>query len=362
VTDRQKQNPNFLEAIVEGDLRKDTHAGRVATRFPPEPNGYLHIGHAKAICVNFGLARDYQGVCHLRFDDTNPVKEDTEYVEAIQRDVKWLGWDWGGHLYFASDYFETLCALAVGLIKAGKAYVCSLNEQEIREYRGTVTEVGKPSPYRNRTVEENLAIFEGMRRGDYPDGSHVLRARIDMGAANMQMRDPLLYRIRHVHHHRTGDDWCIYPMYDYAHCLSDAIERITHSNCTLEFENNRELYDWIVEASALKWTPRQYEFARLVLPYTITSKRKLRQLVEEGHVRGWDDPRMPTLAGYRRRGYTPESIRQFCEMIGLAKANSVVDIGKLEYCIREDLNAKAPRVMCVESNQGGHHELSGRPG
>ena len=338
---------NFLRTIIEQDLEDGTHNGRVATRFPPEPNGYLHIGHAKSICLNFGLALDYDGVCHLRFDDTNPTAEDVEYVEAIQQDVRWLGFDWGEHLYFASDFFEQMYELAVGLIRDGKAYVCSLSEEQIREYRGTVLEPGRPSPYRERSVEENLDLFARMRAGEFEDGAHVLRARVDMAHANMKMRDPLLYRIRHAHHHRTGDDWCIYPMYDYAHPLEDALEDITHSICTLEFENNREVYDWVVQETEVTTSPRQYEFARLHLSNTVMSKRKLLQLVEEGLVAGWDDPRMPTLAGLRRRGVTPEAIRDFAERIGVAKANSLVGLEILEYSIRDDLNAKAPRVMAV---------------
>ncbi len=339
---------NFVRAIILEDLKTNKHEGRVTTRFPPEPNGYLHIGHAKAICLNFGLAKEFQGQCHLRFDDTNPEKEDMEYVASIKHDVSWLGFDWGENLFHASDYFEQLYGFAEGLIKEGKAYVCSHSEEEIRTYRGTVTEPGKPSPYRNRSVEENLDLFRRMRAGDFPDGLHVLRAKIDMASANMKMRDPLLYRIRHATHYRTGDDWCIYPMYDFAHCLSDAIEGISHSICTLEFENNRELYDWILdEAPGVPFRSHQYEFARLNLNYTIMSKRKLLQLVEGGYVDGWDDPRMPTIAGMRRRGYTPEAIRDFCDRIGVAKANSVVDIAQLEFSVRNDLNQGVPRVMCV---------------
>ena len=338
---------NFLRTIIEQDLEDDTHGGRVATRFPPEPNGYLHIGHAKSICLNFGLAEDYGGVCHLRFDDTNPTAEDVEYVEAIQQDVKWLGFDWGEHLYFASDFFPEMYELAVGLVRDGKAYVCSLSEEQIREYRGTVLEPGRPSPYRDRSVEENLDLFARMRAGEFEDGTHVLRAKADMANANMKMRDPLLYRIRHATHHRTGDDWCIYPMYDYAHPLEDALEDITHSICTLEFENNREVYNWAIRETAVTTLPRQYEFARLHLSNTVMSKRKLLQLVEEGLVAGWDDPRMPTLVGLRRRGVTPEAIRDFAERIGVAKANSLVDLEILEYSIRDDLNTKAPRVMAV---------------
>jgi glutaminyl-tRNA synthetase len=339
---------NFIRDIIDEDLASGRHT-KVVTRFPPEPNGYLHIGHAKSICLNFGLARDYNGVCHLRFDDTNPTKEEVEYVDAIQYDVKWLGFDWNDKLFFASDYFEKLYEIGVHLIKKGKAYVDSLSMEEIREYRGSLTEPGKESPYRNRSVEENLDLFAKMRAGVFPDGAHVLRAKIDMSAKNMLMRDMILYRIRHAHHHRTGDAWCLYPMYDYAHPLSDAIESITHSICTLEFDNNREFYDWVVAEARelLPATPHQYEFARLNLEYTMMSKRNLLKLVEEKLVSGWDDPRMPTIAGLRRRGYTPEAIRDFAEMVGVAKANSLVDYAKLEYCIRNDLNYRAPRRMCV---------------
>ncbi|HLV21724.1 MAG TPA: glutamine--tRNA ligase/YqeY domain fusion protein [Polyangiaceae bacterium] len=338
---------NFIRDIVADDLAARKHGGRVATRFPPEPNGYLHIGHAKSICLNFGLAEEFGGQCHLRFDDSNPTGESVEFVEAIQRDVRWLGFDWGENLFFASDYFERLYAFAVELIEAGKAYVCSLNEEQIRDYRGTVTEPGRPSPYRDRSVEENLDLFRRMRAGEFPDGAHVLRAKIDMAAANMKMRDPLLYRIRHVPHYRTGDRWCIYPLYDFIHPLSDALEDITHSICTLEFENNRELYDWVVGSVKTPGRPRQYEFARLNLSYTVLSKRKLIQLVNERHVSGWDDPRMPTLAGLRRRGYTPEAIREFCDRIGVAKNNSTVDVALLEHTLREDLNHRSPRHLAV---------------
>jgi glutaminyl-tRNA synthetase len=338
---------NFLRHIIDQDLASNKHQGRVVTRFPPEPNGYLHIGHAKSICLNFGLARDYQGACHLRFDDTNPEKEDMEYVESIQKDVRWLGFDWQDNLFFASDYYEKLYELAQGLIRKGKAYVCSLSEEEIREYRGTVNEAGKPSPYRERSVEENLDLFERMRQGEFAEGTHVLRANIDMAAANMKMRDPLLYRIKHTPHYRRGSDWCLYPMYDFAHCLSDALENITHSICTLEFENNRELYDWIVAESDVEGEPHQYEFARLNLSYTVMSKRKLLQLVQDNHVHGWDDPRMPTVAGMRRRGYTPEAIRDFADRIGVAKANSLVDVAQLEFSVRNDLNYRVPRVLAV---------------
>lgn len=337
---------NFIRNIIDEDLASGKHQA-IVTRFPPEPNGYLHIGHAKSICLNFGIARDYNGTCHLRFDDTNPEKEETEYIESIMRDVKWLGFDWGPHLYFASDYFEKLYDLAVELIKQGKAYVCELSAEEIRAYRGTLTEPGKDSPYRNRSIEENLDLFERMRRGEFEEGSHVLRAKIDMASPNIVMRDPTLYRIRKVTHHRTGDAWCIYPMYDFTHCLSDAIENITHSICTLEFENNRALYDWILEQVYPEPHPRQIEFARLNLTYTMMSKRKLLQLVNQGIVTGWDDPRMPTLSGLRRRGYTPSAIRDFADRIGVSKANSTVDYAFLEHCLREDLNQTAPRTMGV---------------
>jgi glutaminyl-tRNA synthetase len=337
---------DFIRTIIEEDLRAGRHQ-QVVTRFPPEPNGYLHIGHVKAICLDFGLPEEYGGRCHLRFDDTNPETEDTEYVDAIQADVRWLGFDWGEHLFYASDYFDRLYAFAVELIEAGKAYVCDLKDDEIRAYRGTVTEPGRPSPYRDRTVAENLELFARMRAGEFADGARTLRARIDMASNNMKMRDPLLYRIRHAHHHRTGDAWPIYPMYDFAHCLSDAIEGITHSLCTLEFDNNRELYDWIVDNVTVDARPHQYEFARLALTYTMMSKRKLKALVLEGKVAGWDDPRMSTLAGIRRRGYTPEALRAFVKDIGVAKTNSVVDVARLEHFVRQDLNDRAPRVMGV---------------
>ncbi|ADV47327.1 glutamine--tRNA ligase/YqeY domain fusion protein [Nitratifractor salsuginis] len=342
-----EKRKDFLRAIVERDLAEGKYK-EVVTRFPPEPNGFPHIGHAKSIVLNFGIARDYNGRCHLRMDDTNPETEEMRYVEAIKDAVKWLGFDWGEHFYFTSDYFGRLYDYAVELIRMGKAYVDSLNEEEIREYRGTVTEPGRRSVYAERSVEENLELFERMRKGEFPEGAHVLRARIDMASPNMKMRDPLLYRIRHTPHYRTGETWHIYPMYDFAHCLSDYIEGITHSFCTLEFENNREVYDWILDTLQVKPPrPHQYEFARLNMNYTVMSKRKLRELVEKGAVEGWDDPRMPTIAGYRRRGYTPESIVNFCEMIGVAKANSVVDVSLLEFAIRDDLNPKVPRVMCV---------------
>ena len=339
---------DFIRAIIAEDLRTDKHSGRVATRFPPEPNGYLHIGHAKSICLNFGIAAEHaQGTCNLRFDDTDPSKESMEYVESIMSDVRWLGFDWEDRLYYASDYFEKLYQYGVDLIRAGKAYVCSLNPGEIREHRGTLTQPGKESPYRHRPVEESLDLFERMRASEFDDGAHVLRAKIDMASPNLNLRDPVLYRIRRVDHYRTGNQWCIYPMYDFTHCLSDSIEGVTHSICTLEFENNRPLYDWILDQLDVPCHPQQIEFARLNVNYTILSKRKLLQLVEQGHVRGWDDPRMPTLCGLRRRGYTPASIRDFCDRIGVAKRDSIVDAALLEDCAREDLNRKSPRVMAV---------------
>ena len=338
---------NFIRTIIDQDLAAGKNEGQVVTRFPPEPNGYLHIGHAKSICLNFGLARDYNGRCHLRFDDTNPIKEEQEYIDAIQQDVRWLGFDWGKNLFYASDYFEQIYAFAVQLIKAGKAYVCSLSAEEIREYRGTLTEPGRESPYRSRTVEENLDLFTRMRAGEFADGNHVLRAKIDMASGNLNMRDPVMYRILHADHHRTGDKWCIYPTYDWAHGQSDAIEKITHSICTLEFEGHRPLYDWFVEALDLDCHPQQIEFARLNLTYTVVSKRKLLRLVNDGHVAGWDDPRMPTLSGIRRRGYTPASLRTFCDRIGVARRDSMVDYALLEHCLREELNKSAPRVMGV---------------
>jgi len=340
---------DFIREIVTADLGAGKHGGRVATRFPPEPNGYLHIGHAKSICLNFGIAADFRGTCNLRFDDTNPVTEDVEYVDSIQEDVRWLGFDWHDRPYYASDYFERLYQCAETLIRDGKAYVDSLTADEIREHRGTLTEPGRESPYRSRPVEENLDLFRRMRAGDFPDGAHVLRAKIDMASPNLNMRDPVLYRIRRAHHHRTGDAWCIYPMYDYAHPISDAIERITHSICTLEFEAHRPLYDWLIEhlSGALPGDPQQIEFARLNLTYTIMSKRRLLQLVAERHVTGWDDPRMPTISGMRRRGYTPTAIRAFCDAIGVAKRENVVDVGLLEFFVREDLNKHAPRAMAV---------------
>jgi glutaminyl-tRNA synthetase len=340
-------SPNFIHNIIVEDVKENKNDGRVHTRFPPEPNGYLHIGHAKSICLNFGLAAEFKGVCNLRFDDTNPTKEEVEYVESILSDVRWLGFDWGDRLFYTSDYFEQLYEYAVQLIKDGKAYICSLSAEEIREYRGTLTKPGKDSPYRTRSVEENLDLFQRMREGEFEDGSHVLRAKIDMASPNLNMRDPTIYRIRKVAHHRTHDAWCIYPMYDFSHCLSDSIERITHSICTLEFEDNRPLYDWVLDELNLDCHPQQIEFARLNLSYTVLSKRKLLGLVEEGLVNGWDDPRMPTISGIRRRGYTPESIRNFCDRIGVAKRDSVVDMALLEYCVREDLNKRTPRVMGV---------------
>jgi glutaminyl-tRNA synthetase len=338
---------DFIREIITADNASGRHAGRVATRFPPEPNGYLHIGHAKSICLNFGIARDFGGTCNLRFDDTNPVTEDTEYVESIQEDVRWLGFSWADRLYYASDYFEQLYACAEELIRKGLAYVDSQDADEIRATRGTLTAPGTESPYRTRTADENLDLFRRMRAGEFADGAHVLRAKIDMASPNINMRDPILYRIRRAHHHRTGDAWCIYPMYDYAHPLSDAIERITHSICTLEFEDHRPLYDWLVAHTALPGRPQQIEFARLNLTYTITSKRKLLQLVTDRHVSGWDDPRMPTVCGLRRRGFTPESIRRFADEIGVAKRENTIDVGLLEFCIREDLNRRAPRAMAV---------------
>jgi len=340
---------NFIYNIIDEDLKSGKHPEGIHTRFPPEPNGYLHIGHAKSICLNFGTAEKYAGLCNLRFDDTNPTKEDTEYVDSIQEDIKWLGFSWGNRRYYASDYFEKLYEYACALIEQGFAYVDDLTAEEIRAYRGTLTEPGRESPCRNRSVAENLALFERMKAGEFPDGSRVLRAKIDMASPNITMRDPVIYRIAHAVHHRTGDAWCIYPMYDFAHPLSDAIENITHSLCTLEFEDHRPFYDWLLEVLGFdkNTRPRQIEFARLNVTNTITSKRKLRQLVEEGHVRGWDDPRMPTISGLRRRGYTPASIRDFCERIGVAKSNSTVDVAMLEHCVREDLNEHAARVMAV---------------
>jgi glutaminyl-tRNA synthetase len=343
------ENPspaNFIRHIINNDLKTNKYNGRVATRFPPEPNGYLHIGHAKSICLNFGLALEYNGTCNLRFDDTNPEKESEEYVESIKRDVHWLGFEWS-ELRHASDYFGQLYDYAVQLIKDGKAYVDSSTPEQIRANRGTLTEPGKNSPDRDRSIEENLSLFQGMRDGLYADGQYVLRAKIDMASPNINMRDPTLYRIRRVHHQRTGNDWCLYPMYDYTHCISDAIEGITHSLCTLEFEDHRPLYDWVLEQLNTPWRPQQIEFARLQLEYTIVSKRKLNQLVTEKHVSGWDDPRMPTIAGLRRAGVTPAAIRDFCERIGLTKKDSWIEMSVLEHCIREDLNQNSPRVMAV---------------
>lgn len=340
------KSSDFIREIIKEDLKNNKNESRVHTRFPPEPNGYLHVGHAKSICLNFGIAAEFKGLCNLRFDDTNPTKEEVEYVESIKEDVKWLGFDWEERLFYASDYFEQMYDYAVQLIKASKAYVCDLNADEIRQYRGTLTEPGRESPFRSRAVGENLELFERMRAGEFPDGSKTLRARIDMKSGNINMRDPVMYRILHAGHHRTGNKWCIYPMYDYAHCVSDSIEGITHSICTLEFEDHRPLYDWFLDELKV-YHPQQIEFARLNLSYTVLSKRKLIELVTEGHVSGWDDPRMPTIAGIRRRGYTPESIRNFCERIGVAKRDSMVDIALLEFCVREDLNKSVPRVMAV---------------
>ncbi len=337
---------DFIRDIIDADLAAGRHQ-KVVTRFPPEPNGYLHIGHAKSICLNFGIARDYGGVCHLRFDDTNPTTENVEYADAIMGDVRWLGFDWGDKLFYASDYYERLYELAVELIEKGLAYVCDLDEGQISDYRGTLTEPGRPSPFRDRSVAENLDLFQRMRAGEFPDGSRVLRAKIDMASPNMKLRDPLLYRIKHAHHYRSGDRWCVYPLYDFAHPLSDALEGITHSICTLEFENNRDIYDWLVEHLTLPARPHQYEFARLNLTYTVMSKRKLLQLVEEKRVHGWDDPRMPTLAGLRRRGVTPEALRAFATRVGVAKNNSTVELALFEHTLREDLNERSPRVLCV---------------
>ncbi len=342
-----KVTANFIQAIIDQDKKTNKYGARVHLRFPPEPNGYLHIGHAKSICLNFGIAAQNGGLCNLRFDDTNPSKEDVEYIDSIIKDVRWLGFDWEDRLFYASDYFEKMYDYAVRLIRAGKAYVCDLSPEEIREYRGTFQEPGKESPYRHRSMEKNLDLFQRMRAGEFADGSRVLRAKIDMTSPNLNMRDPILYRILRATHHRTGDQWCIYPLYDYAHPLEDYYEGITHSICTLEFEDHRPLYDWVLNALDLPNPPRQIEFARLNLTNTVMSKRKLRKLVEEGYVAGWDDPRMPTISGLRRRGYTPESIRNFCDRIGISKTNSVVDIRFLEHCIREDLNLRAPRVMAV---------------
>jgi len=337
---------DFIREAIKQDLKTGRFGGRVHTRFPPEPNGYLHIGHAKAICTDFGVAEEFGGLCNLRFDDTNPTKESTEYVQAIEQDVRWLGFDWGNREFYASDYFDQLYQYALQLIKAGKAYVCDLSQEEIKGYRGTLTEPGRDSPYRDRSIAENLDLFERMRAGEFPDGSRVLRAKIDMASPNVVMRDPVIYRILHSSHHRAGDKWCIYPMYDFTHCLSDSIEGITHSLCTLEFENNRELYDWYLDQLGV-YHPQQIEFARLNMTYTVMSKRILKQLVDQERVGGWDDPRMPTLSGLRRRGYTREVIRNFCSTIGLAKTNSTVEVELLEHCLRQDLNLHSPRVMAV---------------
>ena len=338
---------NFIHQIIREDLKNQKHEGRVHTRFPPEPNGYLHIGHAKSICLNFGTANEFSGLCNLRFDDTNPAKEDMEYVDSIRESIRWLGFDWEDREYYASNYFDQLYEFAVELIRQGKAYVCSLNQEQAREYRGTLTEPGKNSPDRDRSIEENLDLFTRIKNGEFDDGAYTLRAKIDMASPNMNMRDPVLYRIKRLHHHQTGDKWCIYPMYDYTHCISDALENITHSLCTLEFEDHRPLYDWVLDQLDVPCHPQQIEFARLNINYTVMSKRKLKQLVDEQLVNGWDDPRMPTLDGMRRRGYTPASIRNFCEMVGVTKSNSVVDMGMLEHSLRDDLDKTSPRAMCV---------------
>ncbi len=346
-TETNNESVDFIRAIIKEDVNNSKNNGKVVTRFPPEPNGYLHIGHAKAFCLNFSIADEFNGKCHLRFDDTNPVREDDEYIHSIMRDIKWMGFDWGDNLFYASDYYEKLYDFAVQLIKKGKAFICDLSVDEIKEYRGTLTEPGKESPYRNRSIEENLELFAGMRNGDYPEGSRTVRAKIDMASPNIHMRDPAIYRIKHVRHHRTGDEWCIYPMYDFAHCLSDSIEGITHSLCSLEFEIHRPLYDWILDELELESHPQQIEFNRLNLTYTVMSKRKLIQLVEEKKVSGWDDPRMPTLSGMRRRGYTPASIKEFINRAGLTKREQIIDVSLLEYCVREDLNKHTTRVMGV---------------
>ena len=348
MTQDTTSNPtDFIRDIIDDDIQTNKNDGRVATRFPPEPNGYIHIGHAKSVCLNFGIARQYQGTCNLRLDDTDPAGESMEFVESIIHDIRWLGFDWDDRLFYASDYFEKIYQFAVELIKSGNAYVCSLSPDEIREHRGTFTEPGKESPYRNRSVDENLDLFQRMRAGEFADGAHVLRAKIDMAAPNIVMRDHIIYRINREPHYRTGTKWVIYPMYDFAHCLSDALEGITYSICTLEFENNRPLYDWIVERLITGLRPRQIEFARLNLSYTVLSKRRLIELVEKKYVKGWDDPRMPTVTGMRRRGYTPEAIRNFCAQIGVAKNDNLIDVTLLEYCVREELNQHAPRAMCV---------------
>ncbi len=345
--DRSELPGDFIRAIVAKDVASGKHGGRVATRFPPEPNGYLHIGHTKAMCIDFGVALEHNGTCNLRFDDTNPVKEDVEYVEAIKEDIRWMGFDWGDREYYASDYFERLYEFAEELIRRGKAYVCELTGEQMREYRGTLTEPGRESPYRHRSVEENLDLFRRMRAGEFPDGSRTLRAKIDMASPNINMRDPVVYRILRAHHHRTGDKWCIYPMYDFTHCLSDMLEGITHSLCSLEFEDHRPLYDWFLDVLETPCHPQQIEFARLNISYTMMSKRKLRRLVEDGVVDGWDDPRMPTLRGMRRRGYTPAAIRAFMDEVGVAKRDSMVELSMLEHFLREDLNKHAPRYMAV---------------
>jgi len=349
MTDKKDAKPgqsDFVRAIVAEDIKTGKWHGRVATRYPPEPNGFLHIGHAVHVCLNFNIAEEFGGQCHLRFDDTNPVKEEEEYVEAIKDDIRWLGFDWGEHLYYASDYFEQLYEYAVQLIKAGKAYVCDLTAEETRQYRGTLTEPGKNSPYRDRSIKENLDLFERMRKGEFPDGSRILRAKIDMASPNILMRDPVMYRIMHTPHHRTGDTWCIYPTYDWAHGQSDSIEGITHSVCTLEFENHRPIYDWFLDELGVHHS-QQIEYARINVSYTVTSKRKLLQLVQQGHVNGWDDPRMPTLRGLRRKGYTPEVIREFAKLAGVSKFNTIMDVALLEHCLRQDLNKYSPRVMAV---------------
>ena len=339
---------DFVRQIVADDLAAGKYS-RIMTRFPPEPNGYLHIGHAKSICLNFGIAQEFKGLCNLRFDDTNPTKEEQEYVDSIMADVRWLGFDWDERLFFASDYFDQMYDYALHLIKTGKAFVCSLTAEQIREYRGTLTEPGKESPYRNRSIEENLDLFTRMQAGEFPDGAHVLRAKIDMASGNINMRDPVLYRILHAEHHRTGAKWCLYPMYDYAHPISDALEGITHSICTLEFEDHRPLYDWTLDNLPVPYRPYQYEFARLNLNYTVLSKRRLIKLVQEGHVAGWDDPRLPTISGIKRRGYPAAAVRKFCDLIGVGKRENLVDISLLEFCVREELNQTAPRVMAVLS-------------
>ena len=346
MAEAENRPTNFIRNIIDKDLASGKHAS-THTRFPPEPNGFLHIGHAKSICLNFGIAQDYQGLCNLRFDDTNPEKEDIDYVNSIQQDVKWLGFDWDGDICYSSNYFEQLHGYAVELIEKGLAYVCFLTPEQAREYRGTLTEPGKNSPHRDTSVEENLALFEKMRNGEFKEGECVLRAKIDMASSFMVLRDPIIYRIRFVHHHQTGDKWCIYPMYDFTHCISDALEGITHSLCTLEFQDNRRLYDWVLDNISLECHPQQIEFSRLNLEYTMMSKRKLNALVEENHVEGWDDPRMPTIAGLKRRGYTPASVREFCKRIGVTKQDNMVEMGMLEACIRDDLNENAPRAMAV---------------